>query len=127
MSRLWISAAELTDLIGKDNARLLGQCFGGVGHYIPTEATARHPFAQIIGMDALRGLCAAYGGEYVNLPNYKKAKVKKNDMLQRLEAGASPRDVAKMFETTERYAQHLALELRTAGPAQPSQQSLLDL
>ena len=127
MSRLWISAAELADLIGKDNARLLGQCFGGVGHYIPVEAVAQHPFAKIIGMDALRGLCAAYGGEYVNLPNYKKAKIKKVGMLQRLEAGASPREVAEAFETTERYAQYLATERRRAEAAPQAQRNLFDV
>ncbi|WP_234192367.1 hypothetical protein [Pseudacidovorax sp. NFM-22] len=47
-------------LIGLPATLRFVEQYGGVRVYIPAQANAEHPFAELIGLDNLRALCAEF-------------------------------------------------------------------
>jgi hypothetical protein len=112
MASTWIAEFELKELIGAKEAAELCRVHGGVSHYIQTEARAEHPFAPIIGMTAMRVLCRQFGGEWVTVPNGKKAEPQKAAIVERLEKGQTQAVIAAELGVTERWVQRVASSLR---------------
>lgn len=99
----WVSHAALATLLGEAAAGMLCKSYGGVRYYVPAEPDAAHPFAPILGNDGMKALCLAYGGEKITVPNWKKPEPKIGEILNRLEKGDSPRDIAIALDVTERW------------------------
>ena len=108
----WVSGPELADLIGKEAALALGRAFGGVSQYIPAEASPAHPFCRIIGLPAMRTLCAAYAGERIIPPNTRRPEPQKQAIVNLLEKGHSQRSIAMALGVTERWVQMVASAVR---------------
>jgi DNA-binding NarL/FixJ family response regulator len=104
----WVSAPELSDLIGKDAALTLCRAFGGVSQYVPKEAAPDHPFCRFVGLSAMRILCAAYPGEWIVPPNARRPEPQKQAIVKLLEKGHSQRKIALELCVTERWVQMVA-------------------
>ena len=94
---------QIADLIGPKATLALCRNLGGLTYYIPKTAKDNHPFAAVVGKDALDKLCQSYGGERLDLPRgenaYKRAMVA--GLLK--QGGLSVREIAKQVGCTERF------------------------
>lgn len=111
MAETWVPLPELAALIGEDRARALARKHGGTPIYVPVKPCATHLLAFIVGMQAMVVLCSAFGGEYITVPNGRRAEPQKGDVLRRLEAGQSPSAIALELGITERYVRMVAARL----------------
>ncbi len=112
MAGIWVSFGNLQDIIGEDMARVLCQSMGGVTFYVPKKATPGHDLVRLIGKAGLRSLSAVYGGEVIVVPNYRRGKPRKGEIIKLLERGVSMRDIALRLDVTERYVEHIATSVR---------------
>ena len=111
MAETWVSMTELSAMIGADAARTLSVARGGVPFYVPKEADSRHLLARIVGVRGLISLSAEFGGEYITVPNGRKADPYKPAVLRALEKGESHADIALRLGVTERYVRALAASM----------------
>ena len=123
MAGIWVSFGNLQDVIGEDMARVLCQTRGGVTIYVPKTARQEHELTRYIGMTGLRSLSAVYGGEVIVVPNYRRGKPRKAEIIRLLERGLSMRDIALQLDVTERYVEHIATSVRPKA----TQVSLLEM
>lgn len=59
---------EVAEVIGKQATCRLIDSLGGARWYVPREASADHRLAKVIGLDAMKKLCAVYGGGEIDIP-----------------------------------------------------------
>lgn len=112
MGASWISYAELAGLIGEDAAQALCSTRGGVTLYVPKLMDENGEIAKIIGVASLHKLAQVYGGEMIAVPNRRKAGPRKGEVLELLERGLGPREVALALDVTQRYVEYLAKAAR---------------
>ena len=112
MGANWISWAELAGLIGNDAAQALCSTRGGVTLYVPMQADPAGEIAWIIGVPALRKLAQVYGGDMIVVPNRRKEGPRKSKILEMLDKGMAPRDIALALDVTQRYVEYLAKQAR---------------
>lgn len=95
--------AEIAELIGAEAAGRLCRACGGVSYYLPAKPKPTHPWAQVVGLEAMEILCAQYGGSRLTLPKGDNA-AKRRRVLQLLREGRlSVRQIAIKAGVTERY------------------------
>lgn len=121
---MWLSDADLKDLLGAQDAKILTIVMGGQRVYVPRTASADHPIARAIGLRGMEVLCAAYAGEVLYLPNGREKNTARRRARKLLTEGKSLRQVADACDITIRYAAHISAELREERAA-PTQGSLL--
>jgi DNA-binding NarL/FixJ family response regulator len=112
MASTWVSYGELVDIIGVSMAKTLCMTRGGVSLYIPKLASPQSELAKIVGMGAMHALSAVHGGEVIVVPNRRNKEPQKGKILEMLNAGASPREVALRLDVTQRYVEHVASRIR---------------
>lgn len=112
---MWVSLPELEDMLGKDMAKTLTICVGGVEMYVPVQADAAHLLGRTVGLRGMQALCAAYGGRRITVPNGKREPYK-HKIMQLLEQGKTRQAIAQECGVTERYVYHVAsyTQLHTA-------------
>ena len=125
MSAVWISDAELADLLGRETTRVLTRILGGQRVYVPARASEGHRIARAVGMAGMRALCAAYGGLLISLPNGREKDTARKRAFALLREGRSLSQVADACDITQRYAEMLSRELREMESA-PGQGRLLE-
>lgn len=106
MAAVNAALGQLVDLIGLPMALRLVDNFGGVSVYLPhaTRVKAHSPLAQVIGLEAMQKLAAAWPMEHVMVPRGAEYLRRQRDAAIRADlAGMSVRDVALKYETTERH------------------------
>lgn len=104
---MWVSLPELETLVGKDMAKTLTICVGGLDTYVPVYADINHMLARTVGLRGMQALCAAYGGSRITVPN-GKSEPHKNKIIQLLDQGLAKAAIAKQCGVTERYVYHVA-------------------
>ncbi|WP_298998146.1 RNA helicase [uncultured Desulfovibrio sp.] len=108
MASTWVSYGELVDIIGVCLAKTLCMTRGGVSLYIPKTASPQSDLAKIVGMGAMHALSTVHGGEVIVVPNRRNKEPQKSKILEMLNAGASPREIALRLDVTQRYVEHVA-------------------
>lgn len=96
---------ELAALVGDKEADQLMAAYGGTCLAIPKLAySALHPIARIIGLEALRKLSHAYGGETVEVPTGMShaIAVRNHDIATKKKEGLSNKALARMFGLSQR-------------------------
>jgi hypothetical protein len=95
---------ELADVIGIDLTLILVRDFGGRHLNVPNKAKATHNLALLIGLEALKKLCAYYGGTKLEIDFCRKvlSYQKLLDVQKGVQAGMTGSQLAKQFNTTER-------------------------
>jgi hypothetical protein len=105
-----ITWAELLETIGPEAAQALGERYGGVSKYIPSDYT-RGDLLPLLGIYAATAMSARYGGSTLMIPNaVKKRKPVKARILQLIAAGWSTRRVALECQVTERWVDMVCRE-----------------
>lgn len=61
---------DLGPLIGYSATVRLTALYGGSVMHIPVAAYGDHPIARLIGVNAMRALCAEYGGDKLRITNH---------------------------------------------------------
>ena len=92
---------EIVETIGSEAAQALGERYGGVSKYIPSDFT-KGDLLPLLGVYAATAMSARYGGSTLMLPNaVKKRKPVKTRILQLIAAGWSTRRIALECQVTE--------------------------
>ena len=99
----WIAWPDLVDVLGRPAAHDLCATHGGISTYLPARANRNHPWCKIIGETGMTLLCAYAGGTYVCVPNRRRSPAIKRRIIELLTEGASPEEIARDCECTERY------------------------
>lgn len=119
---------QFVRLIGLPATLRFVEQYGGVRVYIPAEATAEHPFAELIGLDNLRALCAEFSqdGHGLRYPMPKATAALtavRNARIREEYKHRTARELALIYRLTER-----SVERIVAGAEQASDlQAQLDL
>lgn len=121
---IWISDADLADILGRDAARTFTSVLGGQRIYIPAKATPEHKIARAIGLRGMEMLCAARAGETLTLPNGRQKLTARRRAEKLLASGKSLAQVADACTISIRYAEQIASDVR-AQSQRPRQGSLL--
>lgn len=113
MSSAYVSADTLIELLGAPTAgRLLDALGGQASVYVPRAGRldADHRLARAIGLEAARLMCAAYAGEYIELPIARdlRAANLRARIHQGLTDGRSHAQIAAELRITERYVRMVA-------------------
>ena len=95
---------ELAGIIGAEAALILAREAGGLKQYVPARAKPSHPWARLIGLPALEALCAARGGEQIEIPRGAHLDPLRPQILAMARQGLSRRAIARRLGCTERYA-----------------------
>ncbi len=92
---------EVLETIGPEAAQILGEHYGGVSKYIPSDYT-KGDLLSLLGTYAAMAMSARYGGSTLMLPNtVKKRKPVKTRIIQLIAAGWSTRRIAIECQVTE--------------------------
>lgn len=96
--------SDLIDLIGLNDTLSLLRARGGERVYIPLEVTDGHWLLESVGKRSAETVCRYWGGDYLALPMGSKLKsAQRNVEIYRArEQGKSVKEIARLFETTER-------------------------
>lgn len=124
-------AADLLPPLLQDWVRLIGlpatmamvNRYGGTRIYIPAEAPADHPYADLIGQDNLVKLCAEYGafghGLRLLLPNARRALTAvRNAQIRADYASKSARELAAAYQLNQRHIERIVADLDQVDTAQ---------
>lgn len=100
---------ELCGVIGLDATLALANRWPGVPLYIPATATAEHPLATVIGLEAMAQLVEIYRTDTIDVPKLDAAQcqIKHRVVRQLRSAGHSNRAVALACGYTQRYVEML--------------------
>lgn len=120
---VWISDADLADILGREDARTFTSVLGGQRIYVPRDAIPQHKIAMTIGLAGMERLCAARGGETLTLPNGRQKLTARRRAEKLLAEGRSFSYVADDCTISIRYVEQIATDLR-ARRMQPQQGSL---
>ena len=102
--------AMLADVIGEEGARLLIKRLGGTRIYVPVQAPAAHPFAQLLGLKRAAALSDHFAGLTIELP---KPHARREQALRMIEEGAMTiGQIALATDYTERQIYRLLAEMR---------------
>lgn len=104
---MWVSMPELEGVLGRDMARTLARCRGGVDFYVPSLADPGHAIARMVGLRGMEALCAAFGGEWITPPNGRR-EPQKERVLAMLKQGKPKTAIALECGVTERYVYYLS-------------------
>ncbi|MDY0274781.1 MAG: Mor transcription activator family protein [Desulfomicrobium sp.] len=119
MAAISVSWPRLVDIIGKDAATALCKKYGGVDVFVPKKAHFGE-LPKLIGESAMQDLSACFGGEYIMLPNeVNKPKPVKSAIIERLEKGHSPREVAMEYKVTLAWVRRLNAQLSKRKKQRP--------
>lgn len=102
-----IQLRRVAEVIGAAATVRLAERFGGVQTYIPQAPGADHPWAPVIGLDAVRALAEHWPGTHLEIPRGAFGKLKKAEVLRLLEQGLSKRQAALQSGCTDRYVRRL--------------------
>ena len=113
-----IQLQELAEAIGVPAALRLAEVYGGQeGCYIPRKPRETHPWADAIGWEAFVALCAAFGGERIDIPRNAAAQSQKARILDLKRQGLPHRQIAARLSCTERYVR---MVIHAGDPRQAS-------
>ncbi len=99
---------EIADACGVDVARLLHEHYAGAALKPPLKAAPDHPLALRIGIDAAARLCAAFGGEQIEVPvHWRCYRELAREACERLARGDRVNDVARELRVTRRFVQRV--------------------
>lgn len=103
---------RLRDLLGEHDAfRLMNVC-GGTRVYIPTpeHCHAKHYLAQAIGLEKLLLMAKEFGSDRIEIPVGQAAlkKMRNDEIIRRLNEGASRQELALCYGLTERQIRTIA-------------------
>lgn len=100
---------RIADVIGVELTLRLVDEHGGVAqHYLPKRPREHHAWARTIGFEAYSALCAALGGERIDIPRAAFRHLKKTAILELLDSGLSLREISRRVRCTERYVHMVA-------------------
>lgn len=104
---LWpMGLKKLAEVIGPKPTLDFVSHFGGLDKlHVPVDPDITHPWAQAIGIDNLRLLSEALGGERISIPRGAFLSMKKIAIMDLAERNWSPKAIAREVECTERYVQ----------------------
>ena len=91
--------------------RLVAHCGGLDRSWVPVHPRPDHPWAQVLGFEALRALSEAMGGERVYVPRGTFRNLKKAQIIDLMDQGLSARAVALELGCTERWVQVVRAEI----------------
>ena len=103
------SFRQIADAIGDEAARLLVKSFGGNRWYVASKANPDHRFVKVIGLKGFEALCAAFGGEHIEIPRSPELSMLK---IRILNASGSHREVATLLGCTERQVRMVRASVR---------------
>jgi hypothetical protein len=108
---------DLADLIGIDLTLILSEHFGGTHLNIPNKAKPNHALVSLIGLDAFKKLCAAYGSTKleINLCNSFIKHCRNIEILEGAKQGATNAQLSKKFNMTERGIRGIKAKALKAG------------
>jgi len=103
------SINRLIEVIGTQATLDLVRGYGGRRLYIRKQPRPDSAVALRIGEGPARQLSAYFGGATIELPAERNALIRLRDqsILERLEAGASPREVAAEHGLSPRHVRHI--------------------
>lgn len=105
-----IGLRRLAEVIGPAAAVRLADAYGGVEDLrIPKTARPDHDLAKVLTRDEFEALCAAYGGERLDIPKGVYKDLKKTAIM---DAAGSNREVALRLKVTQRYVRRVRAEVR---------------
>jgi AraC-like DNA-binding protein len=118
---------QVAAVIGSDLALQLCARFGGTALYVPHKATAEHPIADAVGLDAAKLLSKEFTGETLTLPNITRQRemVLKHRRVRELAAqgNMTAKQIAIATGYTERHVHNITGE----SGDDPRQFKLFDL
>jgi hypothetical protein len=123
---------DLAAIVGAPLALVLAEQFGGLSNmWIPSRTDKAHPWRSIIEDDAQwAAVVKRFGGGRIHIPlGSRRGSPLKTAIIDRLEAGAGARDIARELRTTERYVRRVAAMMggvpaATARKGDPRQRTL---
>ncbi len=100
---------RLIALIGHQATLDLVRGYGGRRIYIPKAPRPDSPVSLRVGHDAAHAMAQQCGGETIELPAERNALIRLRDavIVNRLDAGESPRDVAADQGLSPRHVRHI--------------------
>ncbi|WP_299378476.1 helix-turn-helix domain-containing protein [uncultured Kiloniella sp.] len=102
---------RLAKIIGHKATLDLVEVAGGLDKpKIPAEVTPEHPWVKAVGIDKLQLLSEALGGQRIYIPRGSFINLKKLPILDLLEKGWKPKDIALEIGVTVRYVYQLQSE-----------------
>lgn len=120
MSRFYLTAQELVELLGTTEAARVCAAFGGLSNvYVPRRPAADSRWARAVGLETARALATEYGGEYIEIPMGRDLKIKALQVQALLGKGLSAPEIARRAGVTERYVRIVAAAAPQADPRQP--------
>ena len=109
---MYVSAAELNQVLGDFSARALLDKYGGARVYVPERPYTGHELEKLLGMHALAALCGEYGGMKIDLPRDAPVQVKKKNIIALLQQDESLCKIAMTLGVTRRYVQVVKASMR---------------
>ncbi|ACI98891.1 hypothetical protein [Rhodospirillum centenum] len=110
----------LLDALGDKAEAFMVAFGGGEGRLIPAAPHPDHPFVSVIGLEKMRALVDALGGERVYIPTVKRAASRKFLIAQAIMRNEVSRsEMARCCGVTARYVRMVAREMEAAGVAVP--------
>lgn len=96
---------EISDIIGAEAACRLALELGGTRVYVARTPTEVSPIAAIVGLEAARRLAEVWGGDYLAVPNAKRALVCWLHL-----SGESTSQIARRLKVNERTVRRILTE-----------------
>jgi hypothetical protein len=112
---------RIADLVGLEKAMYLASKQGGLTNvYIPQSPNTQHAWRALLGDDAWKKVCQAFGGQRIHLPLGSHADLKKVAILDLAEQGLNNRQIALQLRVSERYVYQLRSSIGTPSRRGPS-------
>ena len=108
---------DVCALIGFNATTKLIAWHGGRNIYVPSSASDSHPLAGLIGLSAMRALCAEFGDSILWIPPesvYPNTDTKKS-IAGIIKAGGGTLDASKATGLSQRHVQRIRRELEELG------------
>ena len=120
---------EFERLVGLQATMALVQKWGGLRVYFPTpeRATEEHPYASVIGMDALLKLAEEYGGlPHFQLPKAERAlqAVRNARIAAEYATNKTAREIAAEYGLTEGQVVRIVASMGVTAPLDRKQRAL---
>lgn len=108
---------DVCAVIGFTATAKLIDWFGGHNIYVPSHASDDHTLACLIGMPAMRALCAEFGDGTIWIPAtvHTERVVVKKQVAELFKQGGGSRSVSDATGLSQRHVQRIRLELEEAG------------